>query len=288
MPDNLTFIASGGRTGTQFLGHCMSRAVEDCFSVHEPDIFQGWSQETLTNIRQFGLWHMTGARALGRSGIRALGTRYLTGKSDFATTAKRLRAQRAAYHSSIAASLVVESYYAWWMVAPRLREIFPGAALIGIVRDPRHWIASWMARAPGRGSGHWTHQLPPGPLTAVTLGDERWSDSWETLSEVARLAWQWQLINATLARAEDEGVLDLFRFEDVFDPASDALPCLLESATSFAGRSYRHDDLRPALARRHNQSSAKAEDWQGWPPAERCLVNEMCGPLMERFGYPPV
>ncbi len=32
------FITSAGRTGTQFLGYKMSHMIEDCTSIHEPDL----------------------------------------------------------------------------------------------------------------------------------------------------------------------------------------------------------------------------------------------------------
>ena len=86
MADHFAFIVSGGRTGTQFLGDLLSEAIEDSYSEHEPDIIHGFDEGSLERLRRFGLWHMVVGRALGQSGVRVLGTRYLVGKDDLAAT----------------------------------------------------------------------------------------------------------------------------------------------------------------------------------------------------------
>lgn len=288
MADHFAFIVSGGRTGTQFLGDLLSEAIEDSYSEHEPDIIHGFDRGSLERLRRFGLWHMVVGRALGQSGVRVLGTRHLVGKDDLTATMRKLRAQRKAYHAGIEQSLVIESYYAWWMVASHLPAIFSEAKAVGIVRDPRHWIASWLKRTAKRADGHWTQLLPPGPLTPARLGDTRWADEWESMSPVGKLAWQWQLINGTILRATDDGVLDLFRFEDVFNPDTGEFDRLVDTISTFPDRQYSTRDISEKLSQKRNASSAQGDDWESWTGADKQLVNDICGPVMDACDYRPL
>ncbi|NBC88135.1 MAG: hypothetical protein GVX90_01320 [Alphaproteobacteria bacterium] len=285
MADHFAFIVSGGRTGTRFLGELLSEAIDDCHSEHEPDVVYGLDARSLRNLRRFGLWHAVIGKALGRSGVRVLGTRYLSGRIDLAQTARRLRSQRRAYHRSIEQSLLVESYYAWWMVARHLNEIFEGSRVIGIVRDPRDWIASWQSHSPGRGGGHLSHLFPPGPLTPAVLHDREWIDAWPKLGEVGRLAWQWRTINRTILEARTGGGVRIFRFEDVFDPESQALVELVKAASTFEDRQFPSRDMRHMLADKRNSSARTTCEWQAWSASERQQFNDICGPLLDKFGY---
>jgi hypothetical protein len=286
MAKHLTFIVSGGRTGTQFLGDLLSNAIEDCFSEHEPDIFRGLERQTWSRLKRFGLWQMILGRMLGVTGVRVLGTRYLTGKSDFEKTSVRLRNQRRNYHDSIPQGLLIESYYAWWMVSPRLTEIFPTANVIGIVRDPRHWIASWSAKSSNRGEGHWTHMLPPGPINPITLHDQHWSKRWDRMSDVTKLAWHWSTINRTIVEAESHGLAKIFRFEDIFNENSSGFAALCHEAATFDECSYKVQYPRSLLTDKRNASDAALDAWKMWSKTDREMINEICGPLMEKFSYP--
>lgn len=288
MSKDLVFIASGGRTGTNFFGELLGTLIEDCHSEHEPDLFLGFNETTLERLRSFGLWHMVAGRALGLTGVRVAGTRLLTGKSNLESVAHSLRRQRARYHARVEQSLIIESYYAWWMVAPVLQEIFPGAKLIGVVRDPRTWIASWQARQKGRDRGHWTHWLPPGPVTATSVGDARWASRWEEIGPIGRLAWQWSAIAEQLVKA-DTSYARIFRFEDLFGAKGfEAVGQLVQFASHFPDKSYDFEVPPSVIGRKLNASSATSQDWQEWSAQDRALVNEICGPHMERFGYEPL
>ncbi|MEP0191485.1 MAG: hypothetical protein ABJP70_12775 [Erythrobacter sp.] len=285
MASNLTFIVSGGRTGTKFLGDLLSKKIADCYSEHEPDLFLGFDRISIERIRRFGLWHMVFGRALGMTGVRVTGTQFMTGKKDLDKTINALRRQRLAYHSSIEQSLVLESYYAWWMVAPHLPKIFPGSKTIGVIRDPRHWIASWLARDARRSNGHWTHMLPPGPINPHTVGDSHWAKEWDTWTPVIKLAWQWMTINRQIEIAMERSNLTLLRFEDIFDPQKQALNALAIAATDFPSSDYEIGDLHSLISEKRNASDAKADSWQRWTDHERAMTNTLCGPLMSRFGY---
>ncbi|MFL0357155.1 hypothetical protein ACI5KX_11840 [Erythrobacter sp. GH1-10] len=291
MADNFTFIISTGRTGTQFLGDLMSRAIEDCHSEHEPDVFHGFDAVSFQRLREFGLWHMLIGRALGQSGVRVLGTRYLNGQISLDRATGKLRDQRARFHASVPQGLLIESYGSWWMFARELGDIFPGSKSIGLIREPHAWIESvrsHLAGFHGRPGGVLAHRLPPGPLTAESVGDARWADKWDKLSQIGQLAWQWSYAYSVMDDAVQMGNMTMYRFEEVFDPKTDALSRLCNDASSFPDKSYTVGSTEGLLSNRRNASSAQKDAWQNWSDDDLALVEEMCAPLMARYGYQSV
>ena len=287
MAKQLTFIASGGRTGTQFFGDMLSSVVSDCHSEHEPDMVAGLSELTFDRVRRFGLWHMVLGRLLGQTGVRVLGQRYLEGRASRAEALDRLRALRADYHASIHESLIVESYYAWWMVAEEVGEIWPGARVAGILRDPRDWIASWLRHDPRRRNGALTERLPPGPLTPARIGDAAGAQHWGALGQVGRLAWEWGTIAGKLDRAaqtsQDAAV---FRFEDLFGGDRAELERFVTFVSGHAeGPRHKIGDLSTLTRTVRNASSGPKHRWETWSDAEIAAVAAFCGPGMDAHGY---
>lgn len=282
----LVFIASGGRTGTQFLGDLLGRAIDDCWSEHESDMFAGFSRTSLARIRRHGLWHMTGGRALGRTGIRAAGTRLLSGKESFESVAARLRRERDPIYRLRPQGLIVDSYWRWWMFAGRVDRIWPGAKTALVIRDPASWIASWAARSPRHASRHWTSRFPPGPLSPGLVGDLQWSPRWKALDTVGRLAWEWNEIYRRIDEAAECGRdCRLFRFEDLFGDRA-AMESLVDFVRTNDRRAFAVRDFDLLDQPRRNASAAIGNEWRGWSSANRRLVDELCAPLMRKHGYP--
>lgn len=287
MRKDLVFIASGGRTGTQFFGNMLKTVIDDCWSEHEPDMLEGLSALTLARIHRFGLWHMVFGRVATVTGVRPLGHRLLTGAMSEEKCAHRLRQSRIRYHATIREPLVVESYSRWWMFAGRIHRIWPGAKTVGIIRDPRTWIVSWLRHNPRCHNGNWKDLFPPGPLTPQLLGETEWAARWEMLGPYGKLAWDWRTIYSNLDRASAENAPDvrLFRFEDLFDPDHGAMRELVEFITDHGARKYRVHDLKGFAASVRNASSGPRREWPDWTADEARLLDELCGPLMRRYGY---
>ena len=287
MAKQLTFIASGGRTGTQFFGDMLGRVVSDCHSEHEPDMVAGLSRLTVERIRRFGLWHMVAGRLLGRTGVRVVGQRYLEGRIPRDAALARLKALRAEYHAGLSESLIIESYYAWWMVAGEVGEIWPGARVAGILRDPRDWIASWLRHEPRRRNGALTERLPPGPLTPARIGDTDAARHWDALGQVGRLAWEWGTIARTLDRAAAASAnVAVFRFEDLFGGDRAALERFVAFvATHDDGPRHEIGDLSAVTRTVRNASSGPKRGWQIWSDDEIAAVAAFCGPGMATHGY---
>ncbi len=289
MPKHLTFIASGGRTGTNFFGDQLRLCLEDCWSEHEPDMFAGFSHLTAERIKRFGFRHVIANRALGRAGLRIHGTKFLTGEMSLDEAATALRGERARYHQQVEAGLIVESYCRWWMFAGHIDTIFPGAKVVGVVRDPRSWIASWMSHNPRHGYVPWTHYFPPGPVTPERVGDEVNAPRWDKIGPVGRLAWHWNCINSRLLDATETGdTMRIFKFEELFSGEDKPLQELAEFAGTFPDRTYEVQTIEPLRRPKKNSSSAEPDDWTRWTDTERALVDEIAGETMARCGYAPL
>ncbi|MEM6475790.1 MAG: hypothetical protein AAF687_06455 [Pseudomonadota bacterium] len=289
MTKNLVFIASGGRTGTNFFGDQLRECIADCWSEHEPDMFAGISELTAERIRRFGLKHMILDRVVGKTGLRILGTKYMLGQMSFDDAAAQLRKERASYHADIEQSLVIESYCRWWMFAGDVQRIFPGSKTVAVVRDPRTWIASWQSHHPRMGYVPWSHHFPPGPLTPAKMGDKKNATRWEAMGPVGRLAWHWNVINTTLAdAAERDDSTRLFKFEDLFGGNETVLRELADYCSTFEDRSYDVTSTAALHQPKKNASKAGCDDWTRWSEGEKALVNEICGATMKRCGYEPL
>ena len=283
----LTFIASGGRTGTQYFGDLLSETVSDAYSEHEPDMVAGVSMLTVSRVVEFGLWNMIVGRLLGQTGVRIIGQRYLEGKIPKDVMHRKLRSLRNGYHKRIPQSLVIESYYAWWMVADQIGEIWPGAKVAGILRDPRDWMASWLRHESRRRNGALTERLPPGPLTPTGLGDTDAELQWASLDQVGRLAWEWGRIADTLDRAaEHSGNVAVFRFEDLFYGERTALADFVEFvSTHDHGPSHSIVDIDAMSRDVRNSSPGPRTSWQDWSDRQIAAVAHFCGNGMDRHGY---
>lgn len=289
MSEHFTFIASGGRTGTNFFGDQLRLCLEDCWSEHEPDMFAGFSSLTADRIRRFGLHQVVTGKALGLAGLRMHGTKFLTGAMDLESATATLRQERASYHRDTPAGLLVESYCRWWMFAGHINTIFPGANIIGVVRDPRSWIASWMSHNPRHGYVPWTHYFPPGPVSPARLDDRLNAQRWEQIGPIGRLAWHWNCVNSRLLSAKDSGdTMRIFKFEDLFSGNDKPLEELATFAGSFPDKSYAIKSLEPLRRPKKNASNANADDWMQWAPTERALVDEIAGETMAQCGYEPL
>lgn len=287
MEKQLTFIASGGRTGTQFFGDMLAGVVSDCHSEHEPDLFAGLSRLTFERVRRFGLWHMVPGRLLGRTGVRVIGQRYLQGQISRDAALARLKELRAEYHAGIPESLIVESYSAWWMVAGEVGEVWPGARVAGILRDPRDWIASWLRHGPRRRNGALTERLPPGPLTPARTGDADAARHWDALGQIGRLAWEWGTIAGTLDRAAAASPdVAVFRFEDLFGGDHAELARFVDFVAGHEdGPRHEIGDLSALTRTVRNASSGPKRGWESWSDAEIAAVAAFCGPGMAAHGY---
>lgn len=196
MNKNAVIIVSGGRTGTRFFGDLLSRMVADSFSVHEPDVFEGFTGRTWQRLKTFGWYHVVIGRLLEKTGIRNLSQQYLSGTLDLDALTRAVRSHRLRYYASVNPSLIVESYSLWYGILPSLPFVFPSYKVVRIVRDPRTWVASNTNHGRQYGSKDLVTKLGLRRLDPEMIGDREFEEKWPSMSEFQILCWNWKTLHA--------------------------------------------------------------------------------------------
>ncbi|MBE9117842.1 sulfotransferase [Lusitaniella coriacea LEGE 07157] len=178
------FIVSTGRTGTKFFAKFFS-FFPSTLSLHEPNpsclkLAVDYAQELVsydTAVKTIE----ENRRVLGRS-------------------AKRLDAK-----------LYIESNNRFFSLLKPLREVFPDAKIVYIVRDGRDYVRSGMAR------WWYTEEDRGSRLRADMFPSDPYASKWEEMSRFEKIAWRWQkkdgLINKNFQYLDNAIKVT---FEDIF------------------------------------------------------------------------
>lgn len=289
VPKHVVIIASAGRTGTRFFGDLLSSMIPGSYSVHEPDVLEGFNRLTLQRIRTFGVYHMVFGRLLGRTGIRNLSQQFIAGRIDQRQLVSRLRRQRMSYYCNIAGDPIVESYYQWYGILPAVPELFEHYRVVALVRDPRTWVASWMNFGAHFGPRDLVSRLGFRRLDPIMLGDGDYAKHWEDMPPFERLCWTWGVVNGQLLDfVRNDPQSRLYRYEDLFlnRDRDRRLENLLDFITTFPDRRFAtvvdHGVLRE---RRHASTRHTFPDWPKWTSEQVGRLDEICGPLMRELSY---
>lgn len=285
---DLGLIASGGRTGTAFLGKFLSEMVPEAFSVHEPDVWPGLNREALRRIGVFGVKHMVIDRLRGQSGFRSLSLRRIRGDLTAGEAVDEIRRQRVAYYESLSEPLVIESNYQCFGVVPEFRTAFPDSRVAVLVRHPETWVASYLDYATRRGGRDRVQRWGQSRLHPELVGDEEYINRWDGMSRFERLCWDWKVINGALVRAaRSASDVRVFRYEDLFlaSDREDEFRALLAFLTDFADRAY-EDRFDPgALRQRVNVRPARRNGESLASVSRPEALEEICGDLMADLSY---
>jgi hypothetical protein len=263
--------------------------IEDCFSVHEPDVFEGLTRRTWERIKTFGLGHMVVGRGIGRTGIRNLAQRRLSGVASESEIDAAICRHRNGYYASLAASLIIESYYQWFGLLSAVRRVYPNCRVVGVMRDPRTWVASWM----NFGSHHDRRDLVrlfgQRRLSPDMIGDVEYVSRWSSMSRFERLCWDWRTIYQQIVDfAAADTRTRLYRYEDIFFCKNrlETINDMLDFITRFEDRKYRYEFKESKLDQRLHGSKTNAfPGWPDWSPEQARALDETCRKLMARFGY---
>lgn len=286
---DVVFIVSGGRTGTKFMGERLSRIVDDCFSVHEPDVFDGFNIRTWEKIKTFGIYHMVVGRLLSRTGIRNLSQKFMSRKISADELRLRVLAHRKEYYSSIPNNLIIESYYQWYGILPILPEIFPSYKVLAVIRDPRDWVTSWMNFGAHFGERDWVDRLGFNRLNPQMIHHEDQIFDWNSMTRFQKLCWTWKTVYEKIFEfSEHDPNTLMVRYEDLFldkKKERNFVNCL-EFITNFHNRSYYYHFDQTVLSNRIHATKDKSfPEWMEWDPAHRLYLTKVCSPLMKKFGY---
>lgn len=286
---HIILITSGGRTGTAFFGEVFDRIVSDCWSIHEPDVWQGpFDRRSWRAIQWFGLYHVTIGKLLGHTGMRCVTQRYLSGEWSAEETAASIVRQRRDFYESRASSLIVESNNQWFGLLSLLPRVFASYRVLALVRDPRNWVRSRVNFGGLHDDEDRVRRLGLPRLSPVMLEGKR-ADQWERMDVFQRLCWDWRFVTRRIVEAATgDPRIRLVRFEDLFQTKERRvhLDETLDFLTDFEDRRYPYRIPPGLLERRVNVSSEeKLGPWREWPEDRRRFLEEMCGEVMEGLGY---
>ncbi|MBC7814993.1 MAG: hypothetical protein H7175_27795 [Burkholderiales bacterium] len=242
------FIVSTGRSGTETIAELLSRSP-DCVCLHEPE-----------------------------PRLIAEATQYLYGEMPHAAMIDLLRQSRP---PTLDGKEYGESAYKLTFVMPALREAFPDAKLVWLIRDGRAVVESFYTPRryyhPLRHNVDWEIYRP----SADKVG-EMSSREWAGLSRFEKCCWFWSYQNRLIEqhfieRVEKNGSEFLFIRLEELDAQQAALFEFLgvRLPPEWAGE-VPHLNVWPAKAPR---------TWRDWSAAERLSFMDICGREMDAY-YP--
>ena len=286
---HIAFIVSAGRTGTTFFGERLSEMICGAHSVHEPDVVDGFSSAAIDQLRTFGWYHMIFGKLLGRTGIRNLTRNYLAGKLSRDGVKAAVHRHRDDYYQSIRSDYIIESYAQWFGLLPVLSEVYPNHKVVGLIRDPRTWVASVMNYGTQYGCRDWVTRLGFQRLSPALLQDTAFVDRWPGMSAFEKNCWHWRTIYSLIDRhVRDNPNARMYRYEDLFlaPDRSQAVTEMLRFLTRFPDRQFRYE-LKPEILSTPSRASRHKvfPDWPQWSRSQARSLQEICGTLMQNFAY---
>lgn len=152
-----------------------------------------------------------------------------------------------------------------------LKQQFPDATIIHLVRDGRDVVRSMMSRRTFR---------PWDPVTALIYPreDAPWAEVWPQMNRFEKLCWYWMVENRYLRHAIDRAV----QFEKVVSEYEYfASQLLTPLGLSIAEKNWRVAKQRPKNATRRY----RIPHWSSWDDNKKQAFERICGEEMYRNGY---
>jgi hypothetical protein len=165
-----------------------------------------------------------------------------------------------------------------------LDEVLGEVRVIHIVRHPGTYITSALDFGSLSGLKGAAFNFFPFWVCKPELLDAQPTRRWREMSDPERLAWRWANTNRDLNRGESlfgDRYLRV-RYEELFDPDQ----CGLDRIMEWLGLEVAPESREPQVLPLVNASRRGAHPRHGdWSPELRERVVDLCGDLMELYGY---
>ncbi len=154
--------------------------------------------------------------------------------------------------------------------------------IVHMIRHPYTWIqsmgnfkaASWRRYA-----------VDFVPFTDIVHPDSR--QQWRGLSKYEKLAWSWRYVNEQILLQEFVCKrYMLVKFEDFTSPDNEIRKTAIDDMLGIVDPDYTGSTFDIDVNDRLNKSFVKnIPQWKQWPENILESVRDICGPLMNKFGY---
>lgn len=237
------FITSTGRTGTDFFTYLFSEVVKNSWSQHEPR--PAFRRRSYAFLSREPNWYDSLYFRLSREWFNL-------GKNE---------------------QWYVETNYHLFDATKLIRNVYPDALTIHIVRDGRQIVSSWLNKYRYITNDH---------ITAFHLPDDPAQALWNEWNPVQKLSWYWKTINQRAELLQPDMYL---KFEDIFSADKES-SAVFDILAAMPGIEYDRGEVIQALGRRVNASKRDFfPKFEQWPQVWRQQFWEIAGDEMIRQGY---
>jgi hypothetical protein len=288
-------ITSLGRTGTEFFARLFAQILPDSTSIHEPDIFQNTGVENkwrhyLRQVRRAGIWRMVILKALGKWTLVDLSDAKFLGRLNAEGAIRGLNAQRKAFVHRMPGAVYVEANIGYYGLLDITPDVFREHRVVYLIRDGRDWVRSHMNWGEFYGKKGIRKLISHNWPAASSLPGDVYADKWHRLSRFEQLCWAWTRLNEyALDTLSKNPHVRVFHFEEIFagETRYDVLMETITFATSLPGvGSADVGNVKGRLEHRIHQSSEGFPAWENWTNEQKRQFEHICGPFMEKLGYP--
>lgn len=249
MPETAAFVLSTGRTGTNFLGEYFNK-FNDVTALHEPK--PSWR-------------------------LRMWSTAVIEGRATEDDLRQVLQAYRRNTLRTLKTTTYIEANPSLVGFARVIPKVFPGAHIVHIVRDPRDYVRSALNFGSDSGIKKIFNRYVPYwyPEVSRLLRLEG------ALSSFEMIAAYWTVVNDfLLACSRSLENYQLVTFEELFYDRGQTMQKLVKRIGLEGPR-----DEELTLEKTNMSDPKRLSSWSDWSPEYCQQLQELCGPLMDRFGY---
>ncbi|MGM0441608.1 MAG: sulfotransferase [Elusimicrobiota bacterium] len=251
---NLNFLVSTGRTGTKFLARFFNK-YSDTYALHEP-----------------------------RPDFLKEGIDFARGKLKEDRLKKILSGNRQALFKKIKrlkSEHYVESNNRLFSMLEPLKDIYPGARVVHIVRDGRDYVRSGMSRA------WYKKQDTTYRLRADFFPKDPYYEKWDEMSRFQKICWRWQKKDGFIYRSlKNINNAITVKYEEIFNDDD------FKGLHRIADYIEMDKDSTEKLVRdqMENKINATREyeipHWRDWGAKRIKEFNEIAGKHMENYYSP--
>lgn len=252
IPQKTVFILSTGRTGTKFFADvfCLDTRV---YAVHEPKPSRGFRFFTYARLE---------------------------GDISEQQMEEVLKKYRSNSFTGMTEEIYIESNNFLAGFVNTLKYVFHDPIIIHVVRDPRDYVRSIINHGGDTGLKGLANKYIPYANFSKKFIKRSYSGSNKLF---ARSALYWRNINEYLEKAgEGYPQYHIFKFEDIFASNSDSLQ---QIADIIGVDISAIEDLNSKEKKVNASRLDVIPIWQEWTYEECKIVNDICGELMQTYGY---